>query len=171
MFHPRPRSGVGGLDVRKHMGWGRQIAVEMSEPAEELFLQFLRRTANIRIFVSPAPKPELLCLDHLPPRKSRETQLYLWNTNFPWTPDIAVASNGSSIIRDIHRAPVIEYGRDPLTLGNYDSHSGRIFWSKGLTPGGSYSFQHAAYTYSYDAEQFAGWYSQVVRWIKKTANM
>jgi hypothetical protein len=151
------------------MKWGRQIGVAMSEPAEELFLQFLRRTASIRIFVSHAPQPELLCLDRLPPRKSGKTQFFLWNTDYPWTPDIAVASNGASYIRDIDSAPVIEYDRDPLTLGCYDSHRGRIFWRKGLTPGGSYSFQNAAYTYSYDAEQFAGWYSQAVHWIKKNS--
>ena len=155
--------------VCKHMRWGRQIPVAMSEPAEELFLQFLRRTASIRIFVSRASQPELLCLDRLPPRKSGERRFFLWNTDYPWTPDIAVASNGASYIRDIDSAPVIEYDRDPLTLGCYDSHRGRIFWRKGLTPGGSYFFQNAAYTYSYDAEQFAGWYSQAVHWIKKNS--
>ena len=65
--------------VCKHMRWGRQIPVAMSEPAEELFLQFLRRTASIRIFVSRASQPELLCLDRLPPRKSGKTQFFLWN--------------------------------------------------------------------------------------------
>jgi len=83
-------------------------------------MQFLRRTASIRIFVSHAPQPELLCLDRLPPRKSGKTQFFLWNTDYPWTPDIAVASNGASYIRDIDSAPVIEYDRDPLTLGCYD---------------------------------------------------
>ena len=149
------------------MGWGRQIAVGMSEPAEELFLQFLRSKAEIKIFVSHATKPEFLCLERLPPRRSGERRFFLWNTAYPWTPEIAVASNGSFYIQDIDSAPVIEYCRDPFTAGCYDSHTGRLFWSKFLTPGGPYSFQSAPY--SYDAEQFAGWYSQVVRWIKKNS--
>ena len=107
----------------------------MSEPAEELFLQFLRSKADIKIFVSHATKPEFLSLERLPPRRSGERRFFLWNTAYPWTPEIAVASNGSFYIQDIDSAPVIEYCRDPFTAGCYDSHTGRLFWSKFLTPG------------------------------------
>ena len=145
--------------------WGRQIAVSMSESAEHLFLQFLRSTTNIKILVSHAPKPELLCLEQLPPRKSKEMRFFLWNTEFPWTPDVNFTSDGRVYIRNLLTGPVIEYSRD----GQHDGSRGRLFWSKSMTPGGSYSYQNPAYTYSYDAENFAKWYDQAVKWIKKNS--
>ena len=143
--------------------WGRQIPVAMTESDEKRFLAFLRTKAEITIFVASAPKTEMLTVDRLPPRKSGKKQFFIWNSQFAWSPDIAVASNGSVFIRDIHRAPVIEYGRDSFrTIGDI----GRVFWSKGITPGGPYAFKHPVYTYAYDAAKFDKWYTEAVRWIK-----
>lgn len=143
--------------------WGRQVAVAMTESDEKRFLAFLRSTADIRIFVASAPNTEMLSLDRLPPRKSGKKQFFIWNSQFPWTPDHAVAANGWIIIRDIHRAPVIEYGRDSFRT---NGDVGRVYWSKGITPGGAYTFKSPIYTYAYDAVQFEKWYKKVVRWVK-----
>ncbi|HEY1947055.1 MAG TPA: hypothetical protein VGG97_08620 [Bryobacteraceae bacterium] len=80
-------------------------------------------------------------------------------------PDCAPTTVGGCYIRDIGRAPVIEYSRDPL---RWSSHGrGRLYWSKGLTPGGSYTFKQ--YPFAYNAEEFNQWYELVVSWVKKNS--
>ena len=142
--------------------WGRQIAVAMTGKDEEAFLSFLQSTADIQILVSPAETLEGLSISELTPRKTGRMQFFIWNKKFAWAPDVAPTTAGSFYVRDIGRAPVLEYGRDPLRLGSGDQ--GRLYWSKGLTVGGQY--EHKQYPYSYDAQEFEKWYELVVSWIK-----
>lgn len=135
----------------------------MTEADENRFLDVLRTKADIQLFVASAPTAAQLTIDRLPPRRSAARTFYIWNRRFPWTPDVAKATNGATIIRDILQAPVLEYGRDSFRA---TGDVGRIFWSKGMTPGGPYSFENPAYTYAYDATAFARWYDEVTDWIK-----
>jgi hypothetical protein len=61
---------------------------------------------------------------------------------------------------------VVEYGRvsfrDVVDVG-------RVYWAKGIRPGGSYSFMNVHYTYRHDAAEFEKWYKRVVRWIKQNS--
>jgi hypothetical protein len=148
----------------KAMGlrWGRQIAVAMSEKDEKTFLAFLRASADIQILLPRAKTSEDLYLNEFTPRSQGQTQFFLWNKKFAWQPDYAPTTTGEVYIRDIHRGPVIEYDRDPLTAFSQDI--GRLYWGKGLTPDGPYIFKE--YRYAYDAQEFNKWYEVVVNWIK-----
>jgi hypothetical protein len=148
------------------MPWARQIAVAMTESDEKTFLAFLRTTADIEIFASTAPTREELCLADLPERSTGQTQFFFWNKKFAWEPEYSRNMVGSFYVLDIARAPVIEYKRDPLSYSSNDI--GRLYWSKGITPGGPYEFKSAPY--AYDATAFAKWYESVVSWVKKNSN-
>jgi hypothetical protein len=145
--------------------WGKQIAVAMTERDEKKFLTFLRSTADIQILVSPARMKEDLCLPAFPRRGARQMQLFLWNRKFAWDPDCGPNTAGTFYIRNIARAPVVEYLRDPLSWAKQDR--GRLYWSKGITPGGSYDFEQ--YPYAYDAQEFDKWHSLIVPWVKKNS--
>jgi hypothetical protein len=145
--------------------WGRQIAVAMTETDEKAFMAFLRSAAEIEILTSSAKAREELLLSDLPKRSTGQTQFFLWNQRFPWEPEYAPTTAGTFYVSNISRGPVIEYDRDPLSSWRYST--GRLYWAKGITPGGAHEFQSAPY--AYDAGAFEKWYESVVSWVKKNS--
>jgi hypothetical protein len=137
--------------------WGRQIPVSMSRGDERRFLSFVKGTADVQILVAQARTPEGLFLDDFTDDRDG-TQFFLLNRAFPWTPDIALTAQNTPYIRNLSGAPVIEYGR--TSHGQF----GRLFWSKGLSPGGEFTYEGC--TYAYDAEKFQHWYEHVISWVK-----
>jgi len=142
------------------MAWGRQIGVAMTPDDEERFLAFVRGTAPVQILVTPAPTTESIFIDRLPvPTARRPGVFQLWNQDFGWEPRPALTMINTYYLPDIGSAPVIEYCRDSPGM------RGRLYWSKGLTPGGAFTFKSAPY--SYDAQAFDRWYEQLARWVRK----
>src|SRR5688500_4924358 len=68
------------LELRRRMGC--QIAIAMIGEAEQRLLQFLRETADIRLFAAFAPTVESLEVQSFATEYRGHTQYYAWNTAF-----------------------------------------------------------------------------------------
>jgi hypothetical protein len=141
---------------------GRQIAVALSEEAEDAFLKFLRQTAEIQLILPFAETKDALFVDQVEPRGSHHWSHYIWNKTFPWQPEFAQTRSdlppdrrGRYYVSNKSAAPILEYSRH-----NFDvpASRGRIYWSKYFSaPDGP----------AYDVDSFERWYESVVRWLRK----
>ena len=149
------------------MAWGRQLAVAMTPGDEAAFLAFLREGRDIAILRTPAPSPEAVRLDALPPPRGHGMeQFFLWNRAFPWDPRPAPTTDGAAwYLPGLGKAPVLEYVRDPLRRDARDR--GRVYWAR--TPEADGAFEAGGIRYAYDVAEFERWYGTVVRWLRKTS--
>jgi len=147
------------------MAWGRQLAVAMTPGDEAAFLAFLREGRDLAILATPAPSPEAVWLDALPPpRRAGTDAFYLWNRDFPWEPRPAPTTDGAAwYLPGLGPAPVLEYVRDPLRRGAHEH--GRVYWAR--TPAADGAFEAGGIRYAYDVAEFERWYGTVVRWLRK----
>ncbi|MCG2595414.1 hypothetical protein LZ009_21760 [Ramlibacter sp. XY19] len=141
---------------------GHQTAVALNADDEQVFLAFLRGTADVAVYRSWSPEPKEV--DELSPDTSA-SPFYFHNKAFPWTPAFEhvmstdrVTGQAISYYRLIDaQAPVMSYSRHPLRAP--DPHvAGRLYWRKDISG-----------PPSYDRERFAAWYSKVVRWVRHNA--
>lgn len=137
------------------------MAVAMTEKDERDFLQFLRSTADIRIFNEKAASPELLTLEELPPRSSGVRQVFIWNVQFPWTLRVEPTKIGTCFVKNYASGPVIGYYRD--SLGSPPFNRGSIFWPTSPDPEMLQANPQTPYCYDHDA--FRPWYEKIVRWV------
>lgn len=143
---------------------GRQTQVAMTDADEREFLAFLRGMAQIQLFESSAPSPELMAVADLAPREQGHWQYFIWNRTFAWEPEYGrVAENafvpdrvGWAFLSNASIAPLLEYDRHDSTGPR--GVTGRVYWGRQPSSLGSLS---------YDVRAFARWFDQVVRWIRK----
>lgn len=137
---------------------GRQIAVAGTAADEGAFLEYLRGTADIRIFRSAAPTVEQLWVDGFAPFGPEDTQYFIWNARYAWKPKYRWSDGGGWFyVENRHQGPVIEFDRTDieglltkdLAVGAY----GRIYWYGSNRQKG-----------------FAAWYEGIVRWVRRTGN-
>jgi hypothetical protein len=146
---------------------GRQLAVALGPGDETAFLAFLRERCDLAIFRTPAPTPDEIWLDALPPRRPHGLDaVYLWNRDFPWDPQPAPTTIGTWYVPGTGQAPVLEYARDPLRRGPAHQH-GRVYWAR--VPSADGAFEAGGVRYDYDVAEFGRWYDAVVRWLRKAA--
>lgn len=144
---------------------GKQIAVAMTVQDERKFLAFLRTTADVQILAVNSPRADRVWLDTFPGRDKNNllnTRFLLWNRAFSWEPQIHALGDSVGVVNG-HQGPVIDYRRHPLAP--WAQVSGRLYWSRGMTPDGPYR-DKSGRVYSYDAEAFDRWWKEVVRWVK-----
>jgi hypothetical protein len=135
---------------------GRQIRVAASLLDEDLFLGFLRESADIQLFRSFAPTQEELWVDQFAPFGPMEIQYFVWNKRYAWKPKYKRTQAGdASYIEDKLHGPVIEFCRTDmegfltknLVVGTY----GRVYWAQ-------YNRQKG----------FLSWYDNITRWVRRT---
>src|SRR5687768_12605905 len=98
---------------------GRQTPLVATLEDEHALLDFLRSTADIRIFESSAASVESLEVSGFATSLPHHFQYFIWNTAFGWVPEFGTvdsprapaASRGRVYISNISAAPVIEYDR------------------------------------------------------------
>lgn len=143
---------------------GRQTPVAMTDADEQEFLAFLRSTADIQLFESPAPSPELMIVDDFAPRELGHWGYLIWNQAFPWTPEYGQVAGGAGVrdrvgwffLRNSVNAPLLEYTRHNFSVTH--GLTGRVYWAKDFASPGQLP---------YDTLAFSRWFDQVVRWIRK----
>ena len=141
----------------------------MSEQDERIFLEFLRSTCDIQLFLPHASSPELFAIDELPSRSSGKRQFIIWNKNFAWIPQFSETSHGGYYLKNYPSGPVLEYFRDSLKFSLYSSHDhGRLYWPKSPNPESLIATQAP---YAYDHKEFSRWYDKIVRWLKSNGRV
>jgi len=142
---------------------GRQTLVAMTDNDEEVFISFLRSTADIQLLEYFAPTRESIWVDSFSSRERGHWTYNIWNRAFDWTAeygqvrdDLPSTQNpGWFFVSNISDAPVIEYSRHDFH-DDTDLTYGRVYWAKSFaTPP------------EYDLQAFSNWYDEVVRWIRK----
>jgi hypothetical protein len=138
----------------------------MSESDEQLFLDFLRENAEIRIMRHSAHRRDELFIENFSSTSSGERTFWIWNTAFPWepviepwhgrhSPDAAIESSFRFV--ETAGAPLVEYSREAFGMQNRRIH-GRIYWNTWF----------ALYKgKEYDQNAFGRWFDHVVRWLRK----
>jgi len=142
---------------------GRQTPLVATPEDEQLFLAFLRETADISIFQRTGPSIESLNVHAFSSEWAQHGQYFIWNRGFPWDPEYRrvdhpkadPASKGNPYISNLGEAPVLEYDRALFQ----PRRSGRIYWSK---------YFSAPDGLPYDVDAFSAWYDKVVRWVRRT---
>ncbi len=144
---------------------GRQTSVALSESDEDALLAFLRLDADVRIYRQSARSPAEISLPSLPRRGPGETTYLLWNSAFPWTPEITERLSRSApetepapefYVRNRFGSPLVEYTRHPFEAQTPLMH-GRVYWNTDFA------------TYDgpeYDHDSFGRWYDRLVRWLR-----
>jgi len=143
---------------------GRQTQVAMADADELEFLGFLRSTADIQLFESFAPSPELMAVPGFAPRDQGHWQYFIWNRAFAWKPEYGRVAEGAvvpdrmgwSFLRNSSTAPLLEYDRHNFTGAG--AVTGRLYWAKHFSTSGPLA---------YDVDAFSRWFDQVVRWVRK----
>jgi hypothetical protein len=146
---------------------GRQTSVSLSESDEQNFFQFLNRTADVRLIRRSADDRNSFLIAEFPPRTSRETSFWLWNTNFPFTPELAespTARQGDTtralVLRNTAGAPLIEYSRDAYQNPERKIY-GRVYWNT------DFALYHGL---GYDHIAFGRWFNRVIRWLRNNGH-
>ena len=143
---------------------GRQTQVAMTDADELEFLGFLRSAADIQLFESCAPSPDLMVAPGFAPRDQGHWQYFIWSRAFAWTPEFGRVAEaavvpdrvGWSFLRNSSTAPLLEYDRHNFTDAR--GVAGRLYWAKHFATSGPLA---------YDVDTFSRWFDQVVRWIRK----
>jgi hypothetical protein len=138
----------------------RNIPIIATACDEQLLLDFLRSRWSIRLARRVAPTPAEIWSDELPVYSGRTAQLFISNTEFPWSPKLLECepeADGSRwvFVSDATTAPVIQFTRiDPerFFAGKWTWQSGGLWWGN---------------SGAYDRSAFSRWYDAVVRWVRK----
>lgn len=133
---------------------GRQIAVAMDLADEADFLQHLRSTADVQLFLCRASSPEQLSVSSF---ESDLGEFLIHNRAFPWHQRLDWVGSTYCYFYD-GDAPVAKYSRHPLRASN-PTVAGRLYWSK--------YFVAQPSALSYDVAAFDRWFSSLVAWIRK----
>lgn len=136
---------------------GRQIAVAATAADEGSLLDFLRASADIRVFRSAAPSVEQLWVEEFDPFGPEDTQYFIWNADYAWKPKYRQSDGGGWFyVENALQGPVIEFDRTDiegllanLAVGAY----GRVYWYGSNRQKG-----------------FAAWYEGIVRWVRRTGH-
>ena len=155
----------GIREITLHFGiyglvMGRQIAVAMTQPDEELFLAFLHQAGEIVLFESFAKTSEDLWQTSFAQEFRGHWTYHIWNTAFIWQPEYKQTRaelperNGLYYVSNKGDAPLIEFTRSDLHRAKY----GRVYWAK---------YFSAPNGLTYGVETFSDWYDSIVRWIKR----
>ncbi len=138
---------------------GKQTAIALTSADEREFLAFLRSIAEVKLLIPFAPTVESLWVDSFD--GTEESNFYIWNTAFAWSPEYGTVTadrsgtmNGYRYVSDTGTAPLLQYSRHSFQFAR--GGCGRLSWSK-------YFFGVP----TYDVLAFEKWYSTVVRWLKK----
>lgn len=141
---------------------GRQIALAATRADEQVFLAFLRGTAEIAILESFAETQDKLWVDNFSPQLNGHWTYTIWNKSFSWEPAYKRIGNKSvdpSMIgwyytsnRDT--APIIEFSRSDIAHNKF----GRVYWAKDFA---------APQGLVYDTDRFSKWFDDIVRWVRK----
>ena len=142
----------------------RQTQVAMTDADERDFLAFLRSTAEIQLFESSAPSPELMTVDQFAPREQGHWQYFIWNRSFAWAPEYQFVGRnavvrdrvGWSFLGNKSSAPLLEYDRH--NFSDARDGVGRVYWAKSFS---------APAPLTYDVDAFSKWFDRVVRWIRR----
>jgi hypothetical protein len=141
---------------------GKQTPVGATQEDEQLLLSFLRGRASITLIECQARTAEDLWVQSFAPELPFHWQYYIWNQEFPWTPEYGrvdhpkadPSTRGLYYVANLHTAPVIEFVRSDFAKKRF----GRIYWSKDFAaPNGL----------AYDVVAFDEWYQTIARWIRK----
>ncbi len=140
---------------------GRQILTATTPTDEELFLTFLRQTADIVLIESFARTKQDLWQDNFAKELAGHWRYYIWNRAFPWRPEYGRTHvpehqerHGLYYVANKNDAPVIEFVRSSVDQENF----GRIYWAKNFA---------APMGLHYDVAKFTEWYESIVRWVRK----
>ena len=132
---------------------------------------FLRSCADadVRVLQWSAPTPELIFVPEFAKRGPGQHSYRLWNTAFPWKPEIAQWEPdkvldpilpGLYYLKNTPGTPLVEYTREPFDNPSALVH-GRVYWNTDF----------AIYTGPpYDAALFGRWFDKIVRWLRKRGN-
>jgi hypothetical protein len=136
---------------------GRQIPVVLVETDEQMFVDFLRSTGDVRVFESFADTVDALEVVGLPPPTSGHLFFNIWPTRFPWRPEFSQTRTAPSqwYVSNTGVAPVLEYSRVPLN---------------GLRPGRLYWADRFSGEPPYDRRAFGDWIDSVWSWVRARAN-
>lgn len=135
---------------------GRRVDFAASALDEDLFLEFLRGSADIQLFRSFADTEEQLWVEQLAPFGPTETHYYVWNMKYAWKPKFRRSLNEEKVyIEDKLHGSVLHFTRTNLAcflakdldVGAY----GGVYWAK-------YNRQRG----------FLLWFESIVRWIRQT---
>ena len=142
---------------------GRQLQIALTDEMESKFLEYLKQSAEIQLFLPFSKTKEGLFVDHFETRGDDHWSYYIWNKNFNWEPVFAQTSNDLDNIESRNlfyvenktEAPILEYTRH-----NFEepTNQGRIYWSK---------YFAAPNGLLYDVDKFEEWYESVIRWLRQ----
>jgi hypothetical protein len=144
---------------------GKQIQVALTNEDKQLFLSFLKETADIVLLESFAKTKEGLWKDTFEKAIAGHGSYHIWNKEFPWIPEYDQVGEkaydpnmiGWYYVPNKGDAPLIQFSRS-FDIAN--GKHGRIYWAKDFAaPNGL----------NYDIEKFSKWYDSVVKWIRKNA--
>jgi hypothetical protein len=146
---------------------GRQTSVSLSESDERNFLEFLNRVANVQLMRFQAEDRDKFFIADFPPRASRETSFWLWNTAFPFKPEFVESPTGKhsesargQVIRNTAGAPLVQYTRDAYQNPERKIY-GRVYWNT------DFAIYRGP---DYDRIAFGRWFDRVVRWLRNNGH-
>lgn len=134
---------------------GRHIAVAASALDEDLFLAFLRETAEIQLFRYFASNQEELWVDRFAPFGPNDDTYFIWNKSYAWKPKFKSTETGDQVyIENNTHGPVLKFRRTHLSSFltkdlDVGAHGG-IYWAK-------YNRQKG----------FLAWFDSIVRWLRR----
>jgi len=139
---------------------GRQIQIATTQADEAMLLDFLRNTAEVRIFESFAPSTDELWVDNFSQELDSHRTYHIWNTKFPFGFEYGHTTDPLAdrqyFIENGSAAPIIEIDRSNVRQHEY----GRVYWAK---------YFSAPEGLSYDIDEFSQWFNSIVRRIKKNS--
>jgi len=133
---------------------GKQIQLFMTNNDLNALRDFLNTKYNCRYFQMHSKKKENSEIYDLAQLDRPHNQIYIWNTDYPWIPEIKQTKNADPYfyVSNYSNGPVIEIDKSDNEKGKH----GRIYWAKNFT---SNNLQ-------YEVESFEKFYKSVIKWIK-----
>jgi hypothetical protein len=137
---------------------GHQVAAALSEAQELEMLGFVRRSKSVVLLHAYPLRASELEVEEFAPRSDWNWFYYLWNTEFPWAPDVKYEeSSGRFHIANTACAPLVEYTRHNFLA---PEPIGRLYWASGFA---------ATSPLPYDTAAFGKWFSSLARWVARRA--